>query len=64
MDELPAEALKLQKALMDIIRACEGGTPIGDRNWNSGIKQIATEALDEVGFDWKTELNRPPTRRR
>lgn len=61
MDQPPVEARRLQKALMDIIRACEGGTPIGDRNWNSGIKQIATAALDEVGFDWKMELNRPST---
>lgn len=57
-----SEARRLQEALMDVIRVCEGGTPIGDRNWNSGIKQIATAALDEVGFDWKTELNRPPVR--
>lgn len=52
----------LVDALMRIIRACEGGTPIGDRNWNSGIKEIATKALEGVGFDWKTELDRPPSR--
>jgi hypothetical protein len=62
MNQPQAEPLRLQEALMDIIRACEGGTPIGDRNWNSGIKQIATVALDEVGFDWKRELNFPPAR--
>jgi hypothetical protein len=62
MSEGQAEALRLRDGLMEIIRACEGRTSIGDRNWNSGIKQIATAALEDVGFDWKTELNRPPGR--
>ncbi len=62
MHETNSEVLKMRDALMEIIRACEGGTPIGDSNWNSGIKQIAARALEDVGFDWKTELNRPPSR--
>lgn len=62
MEESSSEVLRLKVALMKIIRACEGGTPIVDRNWNTGIKQIAAGALEDVGFDWKTELNRPPTK--
>jgi hypothetical protein len=44
---------------MDIIRALRGRDP--GRDWNGGIKDTATRALDDVGFDWKTEVNRPPS---
>jgi hypothetical protein len=54
------DAMRLRNALVEIIRACQGGTPIGDKNWNEGIKAIAVSALEDIRFDWKAELNRPP----
>lgn len=56
------DAQVMKRALMKIVRACEGGTPIGDRNWETEIKRLATLALEEIGIDWKRELQFPEVR--
>jgi len=50
------KARLLERALLNIVRACEGGTRIRSQNWESGIGKIAQDALEGVGVNWRYEI--------